>query len=152
MGYSPVTGEFPAQKASYAENISIWLRHHGIVHSQWTALETKITFWRNWPSSFMANQMSMLWRHQKNIAKHKVPVDTNVSWPDPKQLLIGFIYISDLIMIKRLSTNILKIIKREMGKLKSMDLVLNTHSIEYTWYDFFSSLHGQPSKLQLLGR
>ena len=24
----PVTGEFPAQKASDAENISIWWRHH----------------------------------------------------------------------------------------------------------------------------
>ena len=28
-GNSPVTGEFPAQKASDAENISIWWRHHG---------------------------------------------------------------------------------------------------------------------------
>ena len=27
-GNSPVTGEFPAQKASNAENISIWCRHH----------------------------------------------------------------------------------------------------------------------------
>ena len=25
---SPVTGEFPAQRSSYAENISIWWRHH----------------------------------------------------------------------------------------------------------------------------
>ena len=23
------TGEFPAQRASYAENVSIWWRHHG---------------------------------------------------------------------------------------------------------------------------
>ena len=28
VGNSPVTGEFPAQKASNAENVSIWLRHH----------------------------------------------------------------------------------------------------------------------------
>ena len=28
VGNSPVNGEFPAQKASYAENISIWWRHH----------------------------------------------------------------------------------------------------------------------------
>ena len=28
MGNSPVTGEFPAQRASNAENISIWWRHH----------------------------------------------------------------------------------------------------------------------------
>ena len=26
---SPVTGEFPAQRASDAENVSIWWRHHG---------------------------------------------------------------------------------------------------------------------------
>ena len=26
---SPGTGEFPAQRASYAENVSIWWRHHG---------------------------------------------------------------------------------------------------------------------------
>ena len=28
-GNSPVTGEFPAQRASNEENISIWWRHHG---------------------------------------------------------------------------------------------------------------------------
>ena len=28
-GNSPGTGEFPAQMASYAENFSIWWRHHG---------------------------------------------------------------------------------------------------------------------------
>ena len=32
-GNSPVTGEFPAQMASNAENISIWWRHHDL--SQW---------------------------------------------------------------------------------------------------------------------
>ena len=29
VGNSPVTGEFPAQMASNAENVSIWWRHHG---------------------------------------------------------------------------------------------------------------------------
>ena len=28
-GNSPMTGEFPAQRASNAENVSIWWRHHG---------------------------------------------------------------------------------------------------------------------------
>ena len=28
-GNSPVTGEFPAQMASNAENVPIWWRHHG---------------------------------------------------------------------------------------------------------------------------
>ena len=32
-GNSPGTGEFPAQMASYAENVSIWWRHHGHVKS-----------------------------------------------------------------------------------------------------------------------
>ena len=27
-GNSPENGEFPAQKASYAENVPIWWRHH----------------------------------------------------------------------------------------------------------------------------
>ena len=30
VGNSPVTGEFPAQKASNAENVSIWWRHHNL--------------------------------------------------------------------------------------------------------------------------
>ena len=29
-GYSPVTGEVPAQRASNAENVSIWWRHHAV--------------------------------------------------------------------------------------------------------------------------
>ena len=29
-GNSPATGEFPAQISSYAKNVSIWWRHHGI--------------------------------------------------------------------------------------------------------------------------
>ena len=29
-GKSPVTGEFPAQRASNAENVSIWWRHHDL--------------------------------------------------------------------------------------------------------------------------
>ena len=32
-GNSPVTGGFPAQKASYAENVSTWWRLHGFVAS-----------------------------------------------------------------------------------------------------------------------
>ena len=32
-GNSPVTGEFPAQKDSNTENVSIWCRHHGAICS-----------------------------------------------------------------------------------------------------------------------
>ena len=34
-GNSPGTGEFPAQMASYAENVSIWWRHHDIGDFMW---------------------------------------------------------------------------------------------------------------------
>ena len=37
-GSSPVTGEVPAQRASNAENVSIWLRHHDITY----AIQNKI--------------------------------------------------------------------------------------------------------------
>ena len=33
VGNSPVTGEFPAQMASNAENVSSWWRHHVLCHS-----------------------------------------------------------------------------------------------------------------------
>ena len=33
-GNSPGTGEFPAQMASYAENVSIWWRHHVCIELQ----------------------------------------------------------------------------------------------------------------------
>ena len=36
-GNSPATGEFPAQMASNAENVSIWWRHHN-VHISWSKL------------------------------------------------------------------------------------------------------------------
>ena len=43
-GNSPVTGEFPAQMASNAENVSIWWRHHAFLsqplyesHKMWLA-------------------------------------------------------------------------------------------------------------------
>ena len=31
VGNSPVTGVFPAQRATNAENVSIWWRHHGLI-------------------------------------------------------------------------------------------------------------------------
>ena len=38
VGNSPVTGEFPAQRASNAENVSIWWRHHGLSYVCWGKL------------------------------------------------------------------------------------------------------------------
>ena len=38
VGNSPWTGEFPAQMASIAENVSIWWRHHG--YKMWAVIRT----------------------------------------------------------------------------------------------------------------
>ena len=46
-GNSPETGEFPAQRASNAENASIWWRHHGKF------------------MSFMVGTFADTWRHDK---------------------------------------------------------------------------------------
>ena len=41
VGNSPGTGEFPAQMASNAENVSIWWRHHG---QPWASVGRDATF------------------------------------------------------------------------------------------------------------
>ena len=47
-GNSPVTGEFPAQRSSNAENVSIWWRHHGGVNKgAYLALIYSVTL-RRW--------------------------------------------------------------------------------------------------------
>ena len=39
-GNTPVTGEFPAQRASNAENVSIWWRHHTIINKNFAHVVT----------------------------------------------------------------------------------------------------------------
>ena len=41
-GNSPVTGEFPAQRASNAENASIWCRHHAVRSPAWRSWYGKV--------------------------------------------------------------------------------------------------------------
>ena len=43
-GNSPGTGEFPAQMASNAENVTIWWRHHAHVYDHNSGLYTGIIF------------------------------------------------------------------------------------------------------------
>ena len=47
-GNSPGTGEFPAQMASYAENISIWWRHHDTMHSNQEETDTCVIVYIKW--------------------------------------------------------------------------------------------------------
>ena len=56
-GNSPVTGEFPAQRASNAENVSIWWRHHGSA-PVWEAA---------WPR--FRHNAALLWVRSKNTVK-----------------------------------------------------------------------------------
>ena len=45
-GNSPVTGDFPAQRASDAENVSIWWRHHvySMISTNWSHLKS-LSWW-----------------------------------------------------------------------------------------------------------
>ena len=44
-GNSPVTGEFPAQRASNAEKVSIWWRHHGYHARKIQHIKGSLTHW-----------------------------------------------------------------------------------------------------------
>ena len=45
-GNSPATGEFPAQRASNAEHVSIWLRHHvAITSMDWKFVDDSYICW-----------------------------------------------------------------------------------------------------------
>ena len=46
VGNSPGTGEFPAQMASNAENVSIWWRHHG--NEYYAVIETRAKWHFHW--------------------------------------------------------------------------------------------------------
>ena len=47
VGNSPGTGEFPAQMASNAENVSIWWRHHASALKRWNVWETYTCCYRS---------------------------------------------------------------------------------------------------------
>ena len=67
-GNSPGTGEFPAQMASHAENVSIWWRHHGM----WMELLTCVLI------SVLACLISVNWQGDwdlsgKTVACNDIP-------------------------------------------------------------------------------
>ena len=47
-GNSPVTGEFPTQKASNAENVSVWWRHHANENFDQGPLSHQLPYPRKW--------------------------------------------------------------------------------------------------------
>ena len=53
-GNSPVTGEFPAQRISNAENVSIWWRHHDIrSHTPMLVVVNQVRSAISWPLVFI---------------------------------------------------------------------------------------------------
>ena len=57
VGNSPVTGEFPAQRASNAENVSIWWRHHKKYEGGYWTLKKHVM-------GFTVNSQSICVRHK----------------------------------------------------------------------------------------
>ena len=55
-GNSPGTGEFPSQRPSNAENVSIWWRHHDAYGSSWFALFAAV-----WCRSILPRLGSLHW-------------------------------------------------------------------------------------------
>ena len=83
-GNSPVTGEFPAQMASNAENVSIWWRHHKMIMHN-ISLNSNKTH---------NNLTSMFGLHSNfiSISSHGSPFPCNSHTPkftDFKQIAVG---------------------------------------------------------------
>ena len=64
-GNSPVTGEFPTQKASNAENISIWWRHHEV---RGNYVGRQCIHWYWWPGHLCTKRTDVL---PHNIVKSR---------------------------------------------------------------------------------
>ena len=73
-GHSPVTGDFPVQMASNAENVSSWWRHHAF-HMVWFGVMIRRRVVSHWPMSikspmcipkFRSNDSSIIKSSQQN--------------------------------------------------------------------------------------
>ena len=59
-GNSPVTGEFPTQRASNAENVSIWWRHHANVNDNYTG--TYQCLGSGWCQNIVSSTEGFMWK------------------------------------------------------------------------------------------
>ena len=84
-GNSPVTGEFPAQRTSDAENVSIWWRHHGGVRFWSCTLRSTAAIWRcrkqiyQWQCSFHL-KVTLPLASQKASVMVKSSVHNHTAW------------------------------------------------------------------------
>ena len=89
VGNSPGTGEFPAQMASNAENVSIWWRHHEVMSHEHYGVKPPMTglFVQQGLQTPIENQIPHCWLFVRRI--HRWSVDSNhshsegvsISWP-----------------------------------------------------------------------
>ena len=90
-GNSPVTGEFPAQMASYEENVSIWWRHHVCHITYISDMITQPTKWKHLTRSRFTfkTKISMLvptfacWKGQTRI-HHTIFFNSHFCWHNTK--------------------------------------------------------------------
>ena len=77
-GNSPVTGEFPAQMASNAENVSIWWCHHGLIYP----IFVRVIHWHlgkcNYPRTSAVILKQQQQQQQQQCANH-----VHISWGIP---------------------------------------------------------------------
>ena len=82
-GNSPVIGEFPARRASYAENVSIWWRHH--FHRLYSNVNvrcgTTLTIHSFWKPSRKSSIFPYLFQDDNTIWKNNKYLDG--SWVQP---------------------------------------------------------------------
>ena len=67
------TGEFPAQRASYAENVSIWWRHHVLFISNVYAYITWFIYLvQHTTYGIICKQMPWQWRHMRVMSPNSL--------------------------------------------------------------------------------
>ena len=81
VGNSPGTGEFPAQMVSYAENVSIWWRHHDFQYT--SAMNINWMPWIDWWLLFITVLYNVISLTQRNVyIQRTIPRDW---WYDHKK-------------------------------------------------------------------
>ena len=66
-GNSPVTGEFPAQMVSNAENVSIWWRHHEVLFPSSVSTRIRFTYVSSWDYVWLQQDVPVLWMMRLDV-------------------------------------------------------------------------------------
>ena len=132
-GNSPGTGEFPAQMASNAENVSIWWRHHGIPHRKGQLcgkrfqVQATSWFYRKW-STLTYPYFYHFWSSQNKRL-------TKIRWVKMPNIRINVLFITIMINMRCLLT---KPINYSFWYVMKYDMLVKyAHYVLYTsWFTF----------------